>query len=139
MLCVVGPVAFDIKNDLQSIDFDTQSNFARHEVMGAAPTYEDTGDGESTITLKGTLLPFFFTGSLRGITLLEAARRQKVPLTMMRGDFTPMGWVLIDAISHSHSDLDARDGVGHTVEYSVKLIRVASPTSGAISILRLFQ
>ena len=101
MLCCLGPVAFDVKNDLQSIDFDTQSNFARHEVMGAAPVYEDTGDGESTITLSGTLLPFFFTGALQGISLLEAARRQKVPLTMIRGDFTPMGWVLIDSISHS--------------------------------------
>jgi uncharacterized protein len=139
MLCCLGPVAFDVKNDLQSIDFETQSNFARHEVMGAGPTYEDTGDGESTITLSGILLPFFFTGALQGISLLEAARRQKVPLTMIRGDFTPMGWVLIDSISHSHSDLDARDGVGHAVEYTIKLIRVATPASGAISILRLFQ
>lgn len=139
MLCCLGPVAFDVKNDLQSIDFEAQSNFARHEVMGAGPTYEDTGDGESTITLSGTLLPFFFTGALQGVTLLEAARRQKVPLTMIRGDFTPMGWVLIDSISHSHTDLDARDGVGHVVEYTINLLRVATPASGAISILRLFQ
>lgn len=139
MLCCLGPVAFDVKNDLQSIDFAAQSSFARHEVMGAAPGYEDTGDGEATINLSGTLLPFFFTGALKGVTLLEAARRQKVPLTLIRGDLTPMGWVLIDSISHSHTDLDARDGVGHVVEYTINLIRVTTPASGAISILRLFQ
>lgn len=139
MLACIGPVAFDLKNDLQSLDFEAASSFAKHDVMGASPVYEDTGDQESTITLKGTLHPFFFKGALVGISLLEAARRQKVPLTMMRGDFTPMGWVLIDTISHSHSDLDARDGVGHTVEYTIKLLRVTSATGGAAAILRLFM
>jgi len=139
MLACIGPIAFDLKNDLQGVSFETASSFAKHDVMGAPPVYEDTGDEESSITLKGTLLPFFFTGALRGITLLEAARRQKVPLTMIRGDFTPMGWVLIDTISSSHADLDASDGVGHTVEYSIKLLRVGTPAGGAASILRLFQ
>ncbi len=138
MLACIGPVTFDLKNDLQSLDFEAGTTLVAHDVMGAAPVYEVTGDEEATITLKGTLYPIFFQGALTGISLLEAARKQRTPLTMMRGDFTPMGWVLIKSISHSHSDLDAATGVGQTVEYTVNLVRITGAGGDIASILRLF-
>lgn len=46
MLACLGPVIFDIRNDLQTIDQEVKSSFAKHDVMGAAPVYEDTGDSE---------------------------------------------------------------------------------------------
>ena len=58
----------------------------------------------------------------------------------MRGDFTPLGWVLIKSISSDHQDLDAYDGVGNEVQYTVKLLRTDQPSSGlAASILGLFR
>lgn len=139
MLCV-GPVVFDIAIDVQSVSFQTASSFAKHEVVGAGPVYEDTGDDESTIEIKGTLHPYFFEGSLAGISALETARRQKVPVPVMRGDFTPLGWVLIQSIGSDHQDIDAYDGVGAEVQYTVKMVRTDQPGAGlAASILSLFQ
>lgn len=138
MLAVLGNVVFDLRTDLASVDSEETSSFAAHDVMGAAPIYEDTGDEEATVTLQGTLYPHFFAGSLAGISLLKQARRAKLPLPLMRGDFTPMGWFLIKSISDSATELDAGDGVGHVVEYTVSLIKVGTPgVSQAPSILRL--
>lgn len=112
MLACLGPVIFDIRNDPQTIEQEANSSFAKHDVMGAAPVYEDTGDSESPVTLKGTLHPYFFPGALRGISALEAARQAKVPLPLMRGDFAPISWFLIDEISRSDASLSP-EGIGN--------------------------
>lgn len=139
MLAVLGTVPFNLRNDLQSISSEETSSFAVHEVMGTAPIYEDTGDEESTVVLKATLYPHFFPGSLGSLSVLKQARRQKLPLPLMRGDFTPMGWFLIKSISDDAADLDAGDGVGHTHEYTINLVRVGTPDASlASSIMRLF-
>lgn len=137
-LAALGPVIFNLKFDLQGIEQSAKSSFAKHDVMGAAPVYEDTGDEESTVTLKGTLYPYFF-GGLNGLAALEAARQAKVPLPLMRGDYIPIGWFVIDRITRSDAELDASEGIGREIEYSVDLLRVDNPGSGgAEAVLRLF-
>jgi phage protein U len=139
MLASLGPVVFNLRTDLQTIDQDVKSSFAKHDVMGASPVYENTGDDESTVTLKGTLHPYFFGGALSGLAALEAARQAKTPLPLMRGDYAPMGWFLIDKISRSDAELDAFEGIGHEIDYTVDLLRVDSPGAGiAETLLRLF-
>jgi hypothetical protein len=138
MLACLGPVVFNLKNDLQTISMETKSSFAKHDVMGAAPVYEDTGDDESTMTLKGTLHPYFFQGALNGLAALEAARQAKTPLPLLRGDYVPMGWFLIDKISRDDSELYL-EGIGQEIDYTVDLLRADSPgIGGAESLLRLF-
>lgn len=139
MLACLGPVVFDIVNDLQGIDDTSESSFARHDIMGGAVVYEPTGEEEGTFTLKGKLHPNFFDGALIGLAALEQARRAKVPLPLMGGDFVPRGWVLIQSISRSDSELDALSGVGNEVDYTVKLLKVGTPGGGmAETILRIF-
>lgn len=138
MLASLGPIVFNLKNDLQTIDQDVSSSFAKHDVMGAPPVYEDMGDDEGTVTLKGTLHPYFFGGALKGLSALEAARQAKVPLPLMRGDYVPIGWFLINKISRSDAELSP-EGIGNQIEYSVELLRAGSPgASGAEAVLRLF-
>ncbi len=140
MLACLGPVVFDVVNDLSSIDMETSSSFAKHDVVKASPIYENTGDEESQITLKGTLHPQFAAGALVGISALELARQQKIPLPLLRGDFTPFGWVLISSISQSHEELDPMTGVGSVVTYSIKLLRVSAPSSEFIpTLVSLFR
>jgi phage protein U len=134
----LGPVVFSLKLDLQSISQKEKSSFAKHDILGSSPVYEDTGEEEGTITLKGTLMPYFL-GGLSGIAALQAARLQKVPLPLMRGDGLPMGWVLIDAIDRDDTELDANEGIGNSIDYTVSLIKVGTPgIDSAESILRIF-
>lgn len=135
MLAALGPVIFDLKTDLQSISSKESSSWAKHEVMGAPLVYEDTGDGESTVTLKGTIHPYHF-GGLGGLAALRSARAAKMPLPLMRGDFTPLGWFVINEISRDDSDLSF-EGIGKEIDYTVDLLRVDGP-GGAESLLRLF-
>lgn len=137
-LAVLGPVVFDVTNDLQKYDEESASAFARHDIYGGAPVYEDVGEEEGTFTLSGTMLPYLF-GGLSGLTKLEAARVAKVPLPLMRGDFTPLGWVLISKISKSNIELDPSEGIGQEISYSLTLLKVSRPgISSAADILRIF-
>ncbi|MBF6992725.1 phage tail protein, partial [Cupriavidus sp. IK-TO18] len=69
---------------------------------------------------------------------LEAARAAKIPLPLMRGDFIPLGWVLIQGLAEKSAYLD-HHGVGREIRFTVNLLRVGSPSAGmAASILRLF-
>jgi phage protein U len=138
MLACLGPVVFDIRVDLQSISETEKSSFAKHEILGGSPIYEPVGEEEGKITLKGTLLPYFL-GGLNGLAAIHQARLQKLPLPLMRGDFQPRSWVLIDSITREDTELDAGEGIGHSIEYTVELIKVGTPDiSSAASILRLF-
>lgn len=133
----LGPVVFDLVSNLTSHSREASSGFAKHEVMGSAPIYESVGDGESGFTLTGILHPEHF-GGLASLTVLEAARVAQIPLPLMRGDFTPLGWVLIDKINEDSDYLNAK-GIGREIRFTVNLIRVGTPGSNlASSILRLF-
>jgi phage protein U len=137
-LASLGPVVFDITTDLQKYDEESASAFARHDIFGGSPVYEDVGEEEGTFTFSGTMLPYLF-GGLSGLAKLEAARLARVPLPLMRGDFSPMGWVLISKISKSSSELEPSVGVGQEISYTLTLIKVGTPgISSAADILRIF-
>lgn len=137
-LMSLGPVVFDLVTNLTAHDKKGQSAFAKHEVVGSAPVYEAMGENEGTFSLTGVIHPSHF-GGLGTLATLEAARLAAIPLPLMRGDFTPLGWVLIQGINEQSGYLDDK-GVGREVQFTVELLRVGSPGVGmASSILRLFQ
>ncbi|RWC91640.1 MAG: phage tail protein [Mesorhizobium sp.] len=136
-LMSLGPVVFDLVTNLTEHQKKGESAFAKHEVVGSAPIYETMGENEGTFTLTGVIHPAHF-GGLGTLATLEAARLAAVPLPLMRGDYTPVGWVLIQGLSELSGYLDEK-GVGREVQFSVELLRVGSPGVGmASSILRLF-
>lgn len=133
----LGPVVFDLVSNLTDTEGETVSAFAKHEVVGSPPVYEAMGDDEGTFTLTGVIHPEHF-GGLGTLATLEAARQAAVPLPLMRGDFTPLGWVLIESLSEQSGYLN-HHGVGREIQFSVSLIRVGKPSANlAPSIMRLF-
>lgn len=143
MLAILGPVVFNLLTDMQSISMESGTTLARHDVINSSPVYEATGEEESTVTIQGTVHPFFAAqfglSATSGYRLLEAARLAKTPLSLMRGTYEPLGWFLIRSIKREDNDLDASTGVGQEVSYTIDLVRVGTPgTSLAAAILRLF-
>lgn len=143
MLAILGPVAFDVVTDMQSISMETGTTLARHDVINAAPVYEATGEEESTVTIQGTVMPFFAVqfglSATAGYRLLEVARLAKTPLSLMRGNYEPLGWYIIRSIKRDDADLDPSTGVGQEVSFTINLVRVGTPGSAlAAAILRLF-
>jgi phage protein U len=133
----LGPVVFDLVANLTGHESEATTAFAKHEVMGGSPVYEAVGENEGSFTLTGIIHPEHF-GGLATLDVLEAARTASIPLPLMRGDFVPLGWVLIDNVSQQAGILNAH-GVGREIKFTVKLIRVGPPGMGmAPAILRLF-
>ncbi len=136
-LMALGPVVFDLATNLTDTETEAASAFAKHDVIAGAPVYEAMGDDEASITLTGVIHPEHF-GGLGSLDIIEAARAAQLPLPLMRGDFTPLGWVLIESFSHSGAFLNPR-GVGREVSFTISLIRVGNPGIGmAQAIMRLF-
>lgn len=139
MIASLGPLTFNLTMDLQGYSEKWASSFAKHEVIGAAPVYEDTGDGESTLTLKGILHPYLFRGALSGLAALKGIRAAKLPVTLTRGDYKPLGWFLVNEITAEYNTLHPLTGVGQEIEYSVELLASGAPTGGQVeSLLRFF-
>jgi phage protein U len=137
MLYALGPVLFDIKVNPRSVEESEESAFAVHEVVGTGPVYEDMGEGQATFSLSGKIYPEEF-GGLAGITALKAARVAKTPVPLIRGDFVPQGWFLINSLRAGHGMINEW-GVGREVDFEVELFRTSTPGAGqAASILRLF-
>jgi phage protein U len=133
----LGPVVFNLVSNLTAHEKEQSSAFAKHEVVGSAPVYEAMGDGEGSFSLSGVIHPEHF-GGMGTLSTLEAARAAEIPLPLMRGDFTPLGWVLIDKLKEESSYLNGV-GIGREIRFTVSLIRVGTPDFGmASSILRLF-
>ncbi len=137
-LMSLGPVIFDLVTNLTEHNRKAASSFAKHEVVGTSPVYESMGEDEGSFTLTGVIHPAHF-GGLGTLGTLEAARLAAIPLPLMRGDFTPLGWVLIQNLTEQSGYLDDK-GIGREVQFTVELLRVGSPgVDMASSILRLFQ
>lgn len=137
MMAVLGPCAFTLKTNLQSLEYQWQNAYAAHQVIGTSPAYEDMGIGESTVQISGVIYPRAL-GVDGGFTTLLGASKSRTPLPFMLGDLTAMGWTIIDGIKRSDENLDPT-GVGRTIEFKASLLRTDTPSGiGLISsILRL--
>lgn len=137
MLMSLGPVIFDLLVGLDAVEKMGKSAFAKHEVINGSPVYEAMGEDEGSFSIKGIVHPEHF-GGLSRLSSIEAARATQIPLPFMRGDFTPLGWVLIQEFSESSKSINYY-GIGREIEFSATLIRTGTPgASLAPSILRLF-
>lgn len=133
----LGPVVFDLVTNLTDTDAEAAPAFAKHEIINGPPIYEAMGEDEASFSLSGVIHPEHF-GGLPSLDILERARAAQLPLPLMRGDFTPLGWVLIGSVKQQSGFLSPQ-GIGREIRFTVSLIRVGNPGIGlAQSILRLF-
>lgn len=133
----LGPVAFTMVTNLQEYQTSSEASYAKHDVVKAAPIYEAMGDEETTISFQGVVHPHI-TGVDGSLAAIEQARVNQIPLPLMRGDHTPMGWVIILKFERTDSTLE-ETGRALEIQFNVTLAKVSSVGSAEpASILRLF-
>lgn len=130
-LMILGPVVFDLRNNITGRGRTSKMAFAKHDVVGGAPVYEALGVDESTASLECVLHPYHF-GGLARLEALELAMQAQTPLSLMRGDGVPLGWFIINEVDEKHADI-AIAGVGQEVTFSLKLTRVDTPATSMIT------
>ncbi|MEN5279260.1 phage tail protein [Brucella sp. TWI432] len=135
-LMILGPVIFDLRNNITGRSRNARMAYAKHDVIGAAPVYEAMGADEATANLECVLHPFHF-GGLGRLEALHLAMQAQIPLSLLRGDGVPLGWHTINEIDEKHGEIST-GGVGQEITFSLKLTRVDTPlTSMATSIVSL--
>lgn len=138
MLMMLGPALFEIAPmNLTKVKEGQKFPFASHDVLGGQPLLENMGIDSAVVELKGCLKPEHF-GGLGELEALRAAQRTGIPLPLVRGDFTPLGFFVIEDMDIEHETLN-EFGIGREIEVEIKLKSVATPDIGmASAIFRLF-
>ncbi len=130
MLYALGPVVFSIAPlNTDKVQRTGETKHAEHHVLGGAPLYEFMGEGKRTIKLKGAVFPDNF-GGLDQLGALEQMRRLGAPQHLLRGDGTPMGWVVIEDVNEDHEHLNPQ-GVGRVISYTIDMKVAGAPGAGA--------
>ncbi|WP_395175526.1 phage tail protein [Roseibium alexandrii] len=137
-MMALGPVVFSLVTNLHETEYTYDAEFAEHQVVGAGPIYEATGDGETPFTLSGKIMPEHL-GVDGSLAALEAAKSAQLPLPLMRGDYFPVGFVLIKRLRQRHNELN-EGALGREIHFTVDLLRVGAPSlSIASQVLGLFR
>ncbi|RRY08791.1 phage tail protein [Brucella anthropi] len=135
MLAALGSTLFEVSPlNFHETSHETGGDFAEKSVMGRRPTLEWVGESSENWTIQGRLFPHKF-GGLSNLEGLHQQRRAGKPLPYMRGDGTPLGWVVIEKISEQSSYIDAK-GLGRVIEFTVSVKRSDPPAkTGIFSIM----
>lgn len=138
ILISVGPVMFQIAPlNPQGIDMGGEVRFASHDVLGAEPQLEHTGYKSGTLEIKGVMFPETF-GGMSSLEVIRAAKAAAVPLPVIRGDFSALGWFVIESSDEKHESLN-QYGIGKEITVTLKLKQVGSPGIGLVgAIFSLF-
>lgn len=147
MLYSIGPVIIDtFPLPAMTADRTYATDFVAKDVLGApvARPREYVGEGDEKLVIKGTILPVpaLRLAGLVMLDMLHGVRRAAEPQPVMRGDFTVLGFYVVEAISEGHEFLDFT-GVGSIVHHEITLTKVpglsyASSYTLIGSILSLF-
>ena len=131
MLAQLGAVQFEVAPfNFHETDHDAGASFVGHEVIGRMPPLEFVGEAPESWSVRGRLFPEKF-GGLGSIDAVHAMRRSGQAQYFMRGDGTPMGWVVIERVTEKSSYIGAQ-GVGRVIEFEVSLKKSSSPDAGGM-------
>lgn len=130
ILAAIGPAVFNIVTNLQQIDKSGKAVIAEHEVIGAS-VFEVMGTSGTRFKISGVVHPEV-TGVNGAVTVLEGLKDTGVPMPFMRGDFTPLGWVIVEEIQRGDANLNAY-GLGRDISFSATLIAVGQPTAASLA------
>jgi phage protein U len=146
MLLNLGSVVFEILPiGLDEINHGATASFASHAVLGDMPPLEFTGKGPETWHIRGTLMPEFSanagvgdgSGGLSDIDALHAMRQSGQAQPLVRGDGTPMGYVVLTRVTERSRKLNAQ-GIGRIIEVEIDVTATTStPAAAAQSIIDL--
>jgi uncharacterized protein len=132
ILMAVGPAIFQVAPmNLTEFEAGRKITFAEHDVLGAAQVLEKTGMNAATLRVTGKLLPDVF-GDIRGLDAIVAAKLAGTPVPVIRGDYVPLGWFVIEDSDEKHESVGAT-GIGREIIVSLKLKSVGTPASSLAS------
>jgi phage protein U len=132
MLAQIGGVQFEVAPfNIHESEHEAGASFASHDVVGRMPSLEFMGEAPESWTVRGRMFPKRFAdlgvgSGLDQMSVMQAMRRGGSAQFYMRGDGTPLGWVVIESITE-RSSLLSSDGVGRVIEFEVKLKRSDGP------------
>lgn len=130
MLYQFGALAIEIAPfNISDISRTGETDFVFKPVLDAEPPAERVGEGGNTLDLSGQLLP----QKLGGLDELEVLNQMRVsghPQYLMRGDGTPLGWMVILSVTDRSTYLNSQ-GVGQVIAVSIKLRRAKKPSAGS--------
>ena len=134
-----GPLAFEVYPvNITDVSKETEATAVDKQVIGIRPPLEFTGPGPQTISFSVKLFPAKF-GGLSSISAAEAIMNSGVPMVMVRGDGSNMGWFLLTKVTERNSYLMG-NGVGRVVEADMTFRRDGAPSAGGFlgGLLSLF-
>ncbi|BAP94482.1 tail assembly protein [Aurantimonas phage AmM-1] len=130
MLYQIGPLTMDtVPFEVGRVRRTSAADYAVKPTVGGLKPREPMGEGDDVLTLSGQLLPSKL-GGMSQLKLAHALRVAQEPLPVMRGDGESFDYRVIDEIEEDHRDIQ-RNGVGFTVEYTMRLAKVPSPAATA--------
>jgi uncharacterized protein len=122
-----GPMQFLVfPLNINEYDHQTETDWARKEIAGAAVYREWTGEGDEVLHLRGRLFPYRI-GGLTEIEAIETMRREGIASMMVRGDGRVLGWYVLEKLVRSHTHLGL-DGIGQVVNFEALFARVPTPS-----------
>lgn len=131
MLYQLGVLSVKVQPfNVNKVQSDRSTDYVPKPVLGAEPPMEYVGEGANTWRLSGDLFPKVI-GGLNELQLLQAMRESGRPQFLLRGDGTPMGWVVIEKVSTREEHL-AADGVGQKITVDIEVRRAGRPSRLAL-------
>ena len=117
--------------NVNKVRSDAATDYVAKPVLGAEPPMEYVDEGANTRRLHGDLFPKVI-GGLSELQLLQAMRTSGHPQYLLRGDSTPMGWVVIERVGTREEHL-AGDGIDQKITVDIEVRR-----AGRLGRLALF-
>ncbi|GJD88168.1 hypothetical protein BHAOGJBA_1681 [Methylobacterium hispanicum] len=135
MLWQVGPLTISRRPyNIEEWSREASASWAKKELLGRRPDREFTGEGEETLTLKGTLHPFN-RNAIAGLSSLDLAHslcRSGQAVFVTRADGRVFGFYGIISVSETHSAIGPHTGgIGQQIEHELKLEPVGQPDLGS--------
>lgn len=140
MLLMIGPVRCEVAPfNVTGYSRTSEAGFVEKPVLGARPPLEYVGQGAQTWQISAKLFPHRFGGG-SSLAALTALRASGLPTFIIRGDYTILGWAVVESVTETSSYL-GRNGVGHVVEVEIALRSAPMPGLGAAvgTVLSMFR
>lgn len=127
MLYLIGPAVIDtFPFSADAVKRKTGASWAAKDLLGRLRDREWMGEDDEHIDLSGILLPYnprMGDGALLMLDVLHGIRLAGLPVFVMRGDFMPLGWFVLEEIEEHHEHL-APSGIGNKISHTIKITKV---------------
>lgn len=122
----LGEFVFSVKTAAyQELEHSTAWRWARHDVIGQAPTYQYVGPDKEEITLSGLYLPHL-NGNRHQIEEMKDMIGGSTPLNLVSGTGDVLGKFIVLDFEESHREFSV-EGVPLQIDFSLTLEKYQAP------------